>query len=68
MKIRTVTNTSDKDMGIVLEEGNTVFLHPGEKMKDVSIRSAQGLPKGAKLEYDLSEVPVVNEGRTRLLD
>jgi len=68
MKIRKLTNVSDSDMGIVLEEGNTVFLHPGEQMENVSIRAAQGLPKGAKLEYDLSEVPQINEDRKLLFD
>lgn len=68
MRVRKVTNTSDKDMGIVLEEGNTVFLHPGEAMNNVSIKAAQGMPQGAKLEYDLSEVPTIKESRTQLND
>jgi hypothetical protein len=45
-----------------------VFLHPGEQLKDVSIKTPQCFPKDARLEYDLSEVPVVNENRKPLLD
>ena len=64
MRVRKITNVSENETGVELENGNKVFLKPGQAVEDVGLREISN-NRSLKVEYDLSEVPV-NEGRQRL--
>jgi len=64
MKARKITNISETDMGVKLENGNQVYLQPGQSVENIKVKEVSN-DERLRVEYDLSEVPV-NEGKQQL--
>ena len=60
----SLINVSENDIDIKLDNGNTVFLKPKEEIKNVEVSLDN--TRMLKVEYDLSEINPVSEGKQRL--
>ena len=65
MIARKLTNISDVDVVVDLEDGNSVNVPSGGVLEDVNVKNLNNINKFVKVEQDLSEVPV-SEARTYL--
>jgi hypothetical protein len=68
MIVRKITNTSASSITVKLDEFSSVCLAPQQMLENVDVRNLETIRPFVSVEYDLSEVPKVNEGRTKLFD
>ena len=66
MNVRQIRNVSENDVGIQIDDRTTVFLKPGTGLKDVDVRNMESVKKFVNVEYDLSEITPIKEGRQQL--
>jgi len=65
MRVRKLTNISDFDITVVLEDGNSIRIPAAGMLENVTVKNFNEISSFVKVEQDLSEVPVV-ESKTYL--
>jgi len=68
MLVRKIKNISESDVSVKINPYTTVHLSPQQELEDVEVCNLESISKFVSVEYDLSEVNPVNEGREKLFD
>jgi hypothetical protein len=68
MKIRKIRNVSESAVSVVVGAGTTIILAPEQELSDVCVFNLEYIKPFVAVEYDLSEVPTISEGRRVLND
>ena len=66
MNVRKIKNTSENDVAIQVDERTTIVIKPGMELKDTDVKNMDSIRKFVNVEYDLSEVTPLKEGRQKL--
>jgi hypothetical protein len=68
IRVRKLENISDVSVPVQIDSFTTVYLGKGEILENQDVYNLSSIRSMVKVEQDLSEVPVVNEGRKQLYD
>jgi hypothetical protein len=66
MNVRKIKNTSETDIAVQVDERTTIVIKPGMELKDMNVRNMDSIRKFVDVEYDLSEINPIREGRQQL--
>lgn len=66
MNVRKIKNTSESDIAVQVDERTTIVIKPGMELKDMNVRNMDAIRKFVNVEYDLSEINPIREGRQQL--
>jgi len=67
-KVRKLTNVSERDISVVLSDGNSVHMSPGCVLVEAEVKSLESIREFVRVEQDLSEVMPIHEGKQQLRD
>jgi hypothetical protein len=68
IKVRRLENISGSQVPVQVDDSTTIYLGKGEVLENQEIHNLGAIRRFVKVEQDLSEVPAINEGRTKLFD
>jgi len=68
MIVRRIKNMSGFDVPIELDERTTVVMKHGEEYKNLNVDNLEKIKSFVSVEYDLSEVPILENKRKILFD
>jgi hypothetical protein len=68
MKVRTIKNVSEASIPIKVDPFTSIYIAPGQELKDVNVCNLELIRQFTKIEYDLAEVPIIDESKTKLFD
>ena len=66
MNVRKIKNTSENEIGVQVDERTTIYLKPGVAIKDIQVKNMNAIKDHVNVEYDLSEVTPIKEGRQQI--
>lgn len=66
MNVRKIKNVSEAEVAVQVDDRTTIFIKPGMELKDVDVRNLPAINSFVNVEYDLSEITPIKEGRQQL--
>lgn len=66
MIVRTIKNVSEADIPVQVDERTTIFIRPGMELKNTLVMNLGAIQRFVTVEYDLSEVTPIKEGRQQI--
>jgi hypothetical protein len=66
MLVNKIRNISSHFINIVLKDGNSVVLGPGDMVKNTDVKNLDEIKSLVNIEYNLSEVNPLVEGKQYL--
>lgn len=66
MLLNKVQNISSHLISILLKDGNSIMLAPGEVLKNRDVKNIDEIKENVQIEYNLSEVNPIHEGKQYL--
>ena len=66
MLVNKIKNISDKAIAVGLKNGNSVILTPSDIMENIDVSNIEELQRLVQIEYNLSEVNPLREGKQYL--
>ena len=68
VRVRKLVNISDAQIPVQVDSFTTIYLGKGEILENRDVFNLPAIREFVKVEQDLSEIPTVNEKRTKLFD